>query len=376
MGMEQFDVDSLLQEISVDFPCGRDLEENAEFTKLEREQEQPKPGMAGATDETKQIPWPNVENHALALFSRTKDLRVAVWLTRARLNTVGLPGLSDGLRLIAGLLERYWDSVYPRLDAEDNDDPTERINALNSICHRETFLPDLRMAPLIVSEAFGPIRYRDIAIGRGQLKPVGETKGERLKTNQIEVAFSKCDAEQLLAAARTAKDARDQLGNIETLLVKQLGMANAPYLGPMAVLLKAIHDVLDKEIEKRGLTDSVATKVGKTVKATVSAIADKVGARSGPEGEPAMEASSQTEAIGEIRSREDVVRLLDTICAYYERNEPSSPVPIFLKRAKRLVYTNFLEAVRDLAPDGLAQAELISGRVEQETGGDNDENKE
>ena len=67
---------------------------------------------------------------------------------------------------------------------------------------------------------------------------------------------------------------------------------------------------------------------------------------------------------GEPRSREDVVRALDGICAYYARNEPSSPVPLLLERAKRLVPKNFFEIMEDLAPDGMAQLTAVSGQRE------------
>jgi type VI secretion system protein ImpA len=57
-----------------------------------------------------------------------------------------------------------------------------------------------------------------------------------------------------------------------------------------------------------------------------------------------------------------VVRLLECICAYYEKYEPSSPVPLLLTRAKRLVSKNFIDALRDIAPDAVAQAEAVRGR--------------
>jgi type VI secretion system protein ImpA len=65
---------------------------------------------------------------------------------------------------------------------------------------------------------------------------------------------------------------------------------------------------------------------------------------------------------GEINSREDVIRVLDKICLYYERVEPSSPIPILLQRSKRLVSANFLDIMRDIAPDGLAQVEHLRGK--------------
>ena len=65
---------------------------------------------------------------------------------------------------------------------------------------------------------------------------------------------------------------------------------------------------------------------------------------------------------GEINSREDVVHVLDKICLYYERCEPSSPIPLLLQRSKRLVSANFMDIVRDLAPEGLAQVENLRGK--------------
>ena len=58
---------------------------------------------------------------------------------------------------------------------------------------------------------------------------------------------------------------------------------------------------------------------------------------------------------------EAAIRVLDKACDYLERHEPSSPVPLLLKRAKRLVSKNFMEIMRDLAPDGVAQAQVVSG---------------
>lgn len=69
---------------------------------------------------------------------------------------------------------------------------------------------------------------------------------------------------------------------------------------------------------------------------------------------------------GAVRGREDVVRMLDRICEYYAVNEPSSPVPVLLQRAKRLVDKSFTDIVRDLTPAGLSELQVIAG-LEQET---------
>ncbi|HHO9022271.1 TPA: type VI secretion system protein TssA, partial [Pseudomonas aeruginosa] len=46
---------------------------------------------------------------------------------------------------------------------------------------------------------------------------------------------------------------------------------------------------------------------------------------------------------------------------YYVRHEPSSPVPVLLKRAKTLVTADFAEIVRNLIPDGISQFETLRG---------------
>jgi type VI secretion system protein ImpA len=68
-----------------------------------------------------------------------------------------------------------------------------------------------------------------------------------------------------------------------------------------------------------------------------------------------------------VRSREDVLRAIEQICAYYAAYEPSSPVPLLLKRCKRLVNKDFMDIVKDLAPDALSQIETIAGKPEAET---------
>ena len=64
---------------------------------------------------------------------------------------------------------------------------------------------------------------------------------------------------------------------------------------------------------------------------------------------------------GAIATRDDVVRTLDKLCEWFERNEPSNPAPLLLRRAQRLMSKSFIDIVRDLAPDGLTQIERLAG---------------
>lgn len=66
-----------------------------------------------------------------------------------------------------------------------------------------------------------------------------------------------------------------------------------------------------------------------------------------------------------ITSRQDVIRILDQLCGYYDRNEPASPVPLFLRRAKRLVDKNFFEIMEDVAPESMAQINKLIGETKK-----------
>ena len=67
-----------------------------------------------------------------------------------------------------------------------------------------------------------------------------------------------------------------------------------------------------------------------------------------------------------VNNRQDVVRMIDLICDYYRRAEPSSPIPVLLERARSLVDKNFLDVVRDLVPAGLDQAQIFQGSTDEE----------
>ena len=72
----------------------------------------------------------------------------------------GWPGLRDGLALLRGVVEQYWETAFPRLDPDDGNDPTERLNIIAAM----TIPPDsygdtmqfnarLRSAPIVESSA-------------------------------------------------------------------------------------------------------------------------------------------------------------------------------------------------------------------------------
>ncbi|MBS0422960.1 MAG: type VI secretion system ImpA family N-terminal domain-containing protein, partial [Proteobacteria bacterium] len=152
--------------MSVESPCGPDLEYDADFLQLSEDLESPPERIAGDVSE-KEPNWNTIASRAEALFLRTKDLRVAVWLCRAWTRREGLAGLVSGLHLINDLLTLYWEDIHPNLDVEDDNDPTRRLNVLAEIGDYGILVRDVQNVMIL----FPPVRIsiRDILMILGKI---------------------------------------------------------------------------------------------------------------------------------------------------------------------------------------------------------------
>ena len=338
--MGSVSTDSLLEPVSPDSPCGPDLEYSG-VIELERlAQGKPERQIGDALLPPEEPDWAAVGRMAADLASQTKDLRVLAKLTQALIRTEGYGGLRDGLALIRGTVERYWDCLYPPIDPDDGD-PTLRVNTLLGLCDSDLTLKPLRDAPLVRSRSLGRFSLRDLAIAAGNLPP--PTDREPPTTAAIDAAFREVDIEALQGIAAAVRSASEDLRATEAFFLEQVGARAAIGLDPLASVLREADKALTQQIARRG-------------------------GGPGAEGDLAATAGGDEEvaggaASGLVRSREDVVRLLDRICEYYRSREPSSPVPLLLERAKRLAYMDFLSIVQDLAPVGLAEVNTIRGPV-------------
>lgn len=336
--MAELDIDRLLEPVAEDAPCGEDLEYDPEFGELERAA-QGTPGHMMGEEEIAAVPpdWSEVADAAEALFARTKDLRIATHLARARLNLDGIAGLANGLDLIDQMLRRYWDDIHPQLDAEDNNDPTLRMNSLMPLNGHAEVIDSLSHAVLVSSKALGRFSLRDIRLANGDLSLPAGDETEIPDPTHIDAAFLDCDLDELTGNADKIDRCVETLGSIEAFTREQVGTEFSPDLEALSAELKAVKRVLGEQLSRRGV--AVDTEAD-----------DEAGGEAQAKSVP-----------GEIRSRDDAIRVLDRVSEYFRKNEPSSPVPLLLQRAKRLISKDFIEILRDMAPQGLSEAEMIGG---------------
>lgn len=341
------DIESLLRDITPEAPCGENLEYDSEYGEFERATEgKPEQQFGDKIVPAEEPDWQDVERRALALLERTKDLRVVLPLIWALVRNHGWVGCRDGLVLLKGLLERHWEHIHPELDVEDDNDPTLRVNTIAALRDPDRMMAGLRLAPLVQSRAFGRFCLRDVQVASGELPRPEE--GEPPSIQTIEAAFMEADLEELRGTANAVDESIGLLAGIESLLMDRVGSTQAPDLESFSGILKEARQALADPLSRRIAPEAV----GDTHQDESPAMVE--GAVSSPTPAPAA-------VMGPIRSREDVVRALESVCDYYQRNEPSSPVPMLLRRAQRLVTKDFFELVRDLAPDGVSQLEVLRG---------------
>jgi type VI secretion system protein ImpA len=356
--MMAIDLAALLAPVSADAPSGPSVDYDEQYIDLERlargvPQEEDAEGKV--IREAQEPDWREVERIALELCRKSKDLRVAVYLARASLARDGLPGLASALRLVQAYVTEFWPTVHPQLDPADDNDPSIRVNAISALAHNETILRALRATPLTQSRQFGRISYRDYAIATGLMPAAARVGDDKAPPDapKIEAAFADTPLDRLKEIDGATASSIDCLAAIEKSIAGVIGEPNGPDLAAAKQLLGEIKRLLNQELAKRGGGETSNT---------------------GAEGDMAADDSSLTRAEvrqapaarGPVRSRDDVLLLLDQICRYYADYEPSSPVPLILNRTKRLVTMNFLDIIKELTPGALDEFAVIAGLKKEE----------
>jgi type VI secretion system protein ImpA len=238
--------DELLVPIPGANPAGAELRYDPVYDKIKEARREDDDAPQGEWQtERKVADWPLVIKLAKdALAKKSKDLQLAVWLTEAMLRREGLAGLRAGLDLLDGMVEQYWDGLYPPIDdgdAEMRAAPLEWAGSRLDLSVRQapanrsghTFL-QYDASRLIPTEADaaeddGRKTTRETAIAEGKLTPEAFDLGFAATPK----AWYKALAVDIAAALETLRqlDERSQ---------ERFGSSDAPSFGK---LRSALEDV-------------------------------------------------------------------------------------------------------------------------------------
>ena len=332
-------IEKLLQPVSPEQPCGPDLSNDPRFDELETLLKGKPEVEVGSVRKPAEPPdWISLKAKCTEFLGKSKHLRVAMMLCGSLVKTGGLAGFRDGVQFLRGLLEQYWPTVYPMLDPTDNNDPTQRLNILSAltmplgspvISGWLTILGHLRTAPICQPKGGPPVTFEQIEAAR-QKVPVGEGAAAAVPDPvKLSAIIRDAGAEHVTSQHQALQQALEAVRGIDQFLTTTLGSNKTMSFSDLEQTLQQM------------LTELQFYLAGS---------APETGAASQSSGvDTATKADGGGITVrGSIRSRDQVVQAIDSICDYYRQVEPSSPVPYLLRRAQKLARMDFVEAMQEL----------------------------
>ncbi|QYF92749.1 type VI secretion system protein TssA [Massilia sp. PAMC28688] len=330
-----FVADQLLNPISDNQPAGEDLSFAPELDAIAKARKFDDPSLDQGewVTELKEADWDFVVKSCSALLEkRTKDLRLAVWLSEAGAKKHHMRGLAEGLLVLAGLLDDYWDiGLYPESDGDDHD---QRIGNLSWILSR---------IPALLKEM-----------------PVTDGNGKRYTTLDFDKARKNPnDPDNKLSDMDSAKRANSPQ-------FRSTFAADALYL--MEALLK-----FEKSADERLGRDSPGFSAARDAVSnmmhlmpTVAAVAvddvapagEQYGTISNDQGMPYIAPQGPSGPPGAITNRAQALAQLRAVAEFFRRTEPHSPVSYFADKAADAGQQNLHDWLRSVVKDEASMAHI------------------
>ena len=307
-------IDTLLKPISEANTCGDDLSFSNEFDWLQkmRKEDDPTLDQGAWVRDLKVADWPGVQTLATdLLINRTKDLRVAGWLTEALARNDGFSGLAFGLRFCGRLCELYWDQIHP---LPDDGEFEQRIgNLIWLLSQTKQLCQDI---PIISSDNrhFG---RQTIEVARSRQAPHDSGREETThcapSLDQINKCVQGTPREFLMNTLAQAQDALTALAELQGTVDERLGDDGPGFVDARQSMEGTIH-LINRLCQERGF-QSVETTTIEPVTASTSSSA------------PTPNAS------GQITSRAHAINQLRLVADYFRKTEPHSPVAYLADKA-------------------------------------------
>lgn len=314
-------LEEIITPISPESPCGEDMSFSAEFDAIKEARRADDPTLEQGEWETaiKNADWNLAASVAIDLLrKKTKDLRVASWLTEALAEVHGLRGLSCGFQLIREVSSRYWENLYP---LPDGDDQEQRIG--NVAWLLGTSIQLLRKFPIVTA---GGKQYSladqeaahalQTAIEKGQAdRDPGKVTLQIIRETQQKTARK--FYQQLLADMETC---RINLNEMAALFDDKLGM-EGPSFSPLKDALEAYVSTIERIAKENGILTPEPEE------------SPKEGDDLPFESFSATDNGAPTGSSGILRTRAQAIQQLRNVAEFFRRTEPHSPVAYLADKA-------------------------------------------
>lgn len=334
------DLDNLMAPVSEDNPVGEELRYVPVETKrgISWHDEIREAARENPYEQTpKYSDWPKVVDLATkALTKLSKDWQIAAWLAEALVKHDRfdrLAGLRDGTKLMRGLMEQYWDHLYPAIDPEDSDGPfVGRANIVAAL--GDSLSIAVKKIPLTNNQLglnYSFLQWQeskkfDIPDDPSEhtdktTELIEQANGEgKITSRDWRNAEKATPYEHFLDRFELIKECREELKLFDEVMdekfqrrVGKKVQRDSPGVRTLSQSLDEIHDLI-AEIE---------------AKKRPAVIGGVDGSNSGGAG---IE-QGLTITQGAVRSRQEALRRLEEVANYFRQTEPHSPVAFLVQRA-------------------------------------------
>ncbi|WP_256645131.1 type VI secretion system protein TssA [Thermomonas paludicola] len=323
------DVNELLAPIPGGDPAGSDASFSDQFDRIREARRADDANLAQGDWQTelKVADWRVAQSLAEDVLLRSsKDLQAAVWLAEALIARHGLEGACDSFELLAGLLDKYWDGLYPRADDGDLEERAGKLawfatwgsKALQSMMLNDDPQAALTLAGWIDAREVDNLGRQNSEAYQAALDE-GRINGETFDSRMLALS-----ADAVRERSALAQAAREAFARLSAISDARLGR-EAPNLASIDDALKKIQTIYGRVASAKGMGGVVAADdvevAGSAGGATASVVAPASGA-------VALELGG-----GSLASKEAALRALNDIAVFFRRTEPHSPVAYLLDRA-------------------------------------------
>lgn len=333
-------------------PCGDDLVFSSEFDEIQEARRFDDPSLSQGewVTDVKEADWIRVVRICDdILANKSKDLRVAAWLTEASCKLEGLGGLANGYTLLGRLCETFWNDIHPQ---PEDGDIEQRVGVLDWLANQTARL--IRETPLTHSDK-GRFSLIDHESARATAKNIERNpalaeelaRTAHVKLETFDAALKDTPKRYFVDGMRNAERLKDSVKSLQTVLDAKMG-EYSPAFSPSFEALDDVYRFFQRhagdagakpsEIQEKSTNDGVGNKA-------VGAI-ERV--------EPSIGGQIVEVGGGPIRSREQAIRQLQEIGAFFRRTEPHSPVAYLAEKAAKWGTMPLHEWLRTVVKDDSA----------------------
>ncbi len=346
------DLDALLQPVSDENPAGESLRYSGLYDEISEARR--------ADVDVNQGEWQTelkvadyrrvVELATPALTSTSKDLQIAVWLSEALVKLHSFVGLRDGLKLVTGLQENFWEGLHPEIDEGDMEGRANAIAWFDLQAAKA-----VRTCPITAGAGYSFTDWQDakrfdIPANLETLEADAQAKFNELKAqaeaerrvtaDMWKVAMAQSRRPFYETLNFTIDECSSGLIDLNRVIDDNFDRNQTPGLSNLKKAIDEVQSQVKKLLEKKRLEEPSEEDVAEEYVEETSDSGEVTTASTGTGGFG-----------GPVKSRPEALKRLAEIAAYFQRTEPHSPVAYLVQRAVKWGNMPLESWLRDVIKD-------------------------